>query len=244
MLPLHLWDGSYAVCDLQKFDSSVSVKGIDMSGILEKFFRPQEINLKNPKACSNCGSVKVVFKDGMYVCKVCGFKTDAGRDPERIRQMKRKRLITNIALFLIVAVVSAAAIWFGVGRNKRAEAHIREELAGTSWNGYAEFVVEDPFAVQHTETYTVHFKEDGTCSIDRTHLSVNGKGDQTEDKTSLASTYKVTVNGRKASLSLDTSDEEVATAFSLNVDKKMNVQNLGAILAQYEMKPILVLAKE
>ena len=215
-----------------------------MSGILNKFFRPQEIDLKNPKACSNCGSVKVVLKDGMYVCKVCGFKTDAGRDPERIRQMKRKRLITNIAMFVIVAAVCMVAIWFGVGRNKRTEAQIREELAGTSWNGYAEFVVEDPFAVQHTETYAVHFQDDGTCTIDRTHLSVNGKGDQTEEKTSIASAYKITVNGRKAALSLDTSDAEIATAFSLNVDKKMNVLNLGAVLTQYEMEPILILARE
>ena len=215
-----------------------------MSGILDKFFRPQKIDLSNPKACSNCGSVKVVLKDGMYVCKVCGFKTDAGRDPERIRQMKRKRLITNIVIFVIVAAVFMAAIWFGVGRNRRAEARIKEELTGTSWNGHTEFVVEDPFAVQHTETYAVHFAEDGTCTIDRTHLAVNGKGEQTEEKTSLASTYKINVNGRKASLSLDTEDEVIATVFSLNVDKQMNVQNLGAVLAQYEMKPILVLARE
>ena len=108
--------------DSRRFDPSVSVEGINMSGILEKFFRPQEINLKNPKACSNCGSVKVVLKDGMYVCKVCGFKTDAGRDPERIRQMKRKRLLTNIALFVIVAAVFLTVIWFGVSRNRNAEA--------------------------------------------------------------------------------------------------------------------------
>ena len=230
--------------DSRRFDPSVSVEGINMSGILEKFFRPQEINLKNPKACSNCGSVKVVLKDGMYVCKVCGFKTDAGRDPERIRQMKKKRLLTNIALFVIVAAVFLAVIWFGVSRNRNAEARIREELAGTSWNGYAEFIVEDPFAVQHTETYTVRFEENGNCTIDRTHLSVDGKGDQTEEKTSLVSPYKITVNGRKASLSLDTSDPGIVTAFSLNVDKKMNVQNLGAVLTEYEMKPILILARE
>ena len=222
MVPLHLWDGASAMDDSRRFDPSVSVEGINMSGILEKFFRPQEINLKNPKACSNCGSVKVVLKDGMYVCKVCGFKTDAGRDPERIRQMKRKRLLTNIAVFVIVAAVFLAVIWFGVSRNRNAEARIREELAGTSWNGYAEFIVEDPFAVQHTETYTVRFEENGN----------------------LVSPYKITVNGRKASLSLDTSDPGIVTAFSLNVDKKMNVQNLGAVLTEYEMKPILILARE
>ena len=229
---------------MQRYDPSVSVKGINMAGKLKKFFRPQEINLKNPKVCSNCGSVKVVEKDGMYICKVCGFKTDAGRDPERIRQMKRKRIIMNTAIFVIVAVACVAAIWLGVGRNKDAEAHIRENLTGTSWTGYSEFVLEDPFAVQHTETYIVQFGEDGSCSIDRTHLAVDGMGNQTEEKTALVSKYKVTVNGRKVSLSLDTPEEDVASVFSLNVDKQMDVQNLGAVLTQYKEEPILVLARE
>ena len=215
-----------------------------MSGKLSKFFRSQEINLKNPIACNNCGSVKVVLKDGMYVCKVCGFKTDAGRDPERIRQMKRKRLFLNVAVFVIIAAALAGAIRFAVGKNAKAEAHIRENLAGTNWNGYAEFITENPFAVQHTETYAVHFGEDGTCTIDRTHQAVDGKGDQTEETTSVSSTYKVTVNGKKASLSLETSDPEIAAVFSLNVDKQMDVQNLGAVLMQYEQEPVLILARE
>ncbi|MBP3879741.1 MAG: hypothetical protein J6D46_05415, partial [Lachnospiraceae bacterium] len=179
-----------------------------------------------------------------YVCKVCGFKTDAGRDPERIRQMRRKRLIGNIAAFMIIAAVLTGAIWFGVQKNSRTEAHIREDLAGTGWNGYAEFVTEDPFAVQHTETYTVHFGEDGTCTVDRTHLSVDGKGDQTEEKTSIAAAYKVSVNGKKTSLSLETADAEIASVFSLNVDRQMDVQNLGAVLTQYDGEPILILARE
>ncbi len=215
-----------------------------MAGALDKIFRPQEVDLKNPKACSSCGSTKVVLKDGMYVCKVCGFKTDAGRDPERIRQMKRKRLVMNIAVFLIVAAALVAAIGYGVGRNTRAEAKITEGLAGTDWNGCAEFITEDPFAVQHTETYTVHFGEDGTCTVDRTHLTVDGKGDRTEEKTSTASAYQVTVNGRKASLALAARDDEIVTVFSLNVDRQMDVQNLGAVLSQYENGPILILEKE
>lgn len=215
-----------------------------MSGKLGKLFRPQEINLKNPNACSNCGSTRVVLKDGMYVCKVCGFRTDAGRDPERIRQMRRKRLIGNIAAFMIIAAVLTGAIWFGVQKNNRAEAHIRENLAGTGWNGYAEFVTEDPFSVQHTETYTVSFGEDGICTVDRTHLSVDGKGDRTEEKTSVAAPYKVNVNGKKTSLSLETTDAEIATVFSLNVDRQMDVQNLGAVLTQYDGEPILILARE
>ena len=69
-------------------------------------------------------------------------------------------------------------------------------------------------------------------------------GNQTEEKTALVSKYKVTVNGRKVSLSLDTPEEDVASAFSLNVDKQMDVQNLGAVLTQYKEEPILVLARE
>ena len=140
MVPLHLWDGASAMDDSRRFDPSVSVEGINMSGILEKFFRPQEINLKNPKACSNCGSVKVVLKDGMYVCKVCGFKTDAGRDPERIRQMKRKRLLTNIALFVIVAAVFLAVrlptrcVPLGPTRMSLAAARVMFSLRLISWS--------------------------------------------------------------------------------------------------------------
>ena len=82
-----------------------------------------------------------------------------------------------------------------------------------------------------------------TC-VDRTHLAVDGKGDRTEEKTSTASAYQVTVNGRKASLALAARDDEIVTVFSLNVDRQMDVQNLGAVLSQYENGPILILEKE